>query len=122
LDQILEAQGVDGFPGQAELIATSAGDDLRLGLAVSQCLAQSGDVELEVLGGAWRGVLAPEAIDQLITAQRRVCMQREHGDDAALLASPERECSAVDERLDGPEKAHFQAHGEPVRANVPAGS
>ena len=87
-DQLLEAQRVDRAGGQAQLVAAPAGEDLRLCVALAERLAQARDASLDVLGGALRRVVTPERVDQLIGAERRVGLKREHRDDAALLASP----------------------------------
>ncbi len=101
LDQLLEAQGVDGVRGQAQLVAAPAGEDLRLCAALAEGLAQARDVSLDVLGGARRGVVSPERVDQPIAAERRVRIEREQRDDAALLASPQGKGVPIDKRLDG---------------------
>ena len=119
LDQLLEAQGVDGARGQAQLVAATAGEDLRLGAALAEHLAQPRDVDVEVLGGARGEVIPPQPVGQLIAAEGRVGVKREHRNDAALLASPQGKGVAIDQRLDGAKKANLEGHGEPVAATVP---
>jgi hypothetical protein len=96
LDQLLEAQRVDRALGQTKLVAAPAGEDLGLGAALAERLAKPRDVELGVLGGGRRGVVTPEPVGQLISAEGRVGAQREQRDDAALLASPQGQGLSVD--------------------------
>ena len=50
-DQLLEAQGVDGARGQAQLVAAPAGEDLRLCAALAEGLAQAAR---RIAGCSWR--------------------------------------------------------------------
>ncbi len=89
LDKLLKARRVNRVAGQLELVAPAVGDDARAAVVAGQRLAQLRDIELDVLGGARRRALGPEAIDQLVGADRAVGAQREHREHPALLASAE---------------------------------
>ena len=88
IDQALEARRVHGVGWQLELVAATAGDDRGPRAVGAQCLSELGDVEGKVLGGAGRRAIPPEAIDQVVHADRPIGPKREHRQDRPLLASP----------------------------------
>jgi hypothetical protein len=88
------------------------GDDGRPGVAGGQCLAQLGDVGLDVLRGARRRPIAPKPVDQFARADRPVGAQREHREKRSLLASLDRERSAVNDRIDAAEHAYLYSHSD----------
>ena len=110
LDQALEARRVDRVLRQLELVAATVGDDLRPGVVGGQCLSQLRDVVLDVLGGGCCRAVAPQPVDQHIGADRAVGAQSQHRQHRSLLASPEWERAAVDERIDTAEKADLNSH------------
>ena len=88
IDQALEARRVHRVGWQLELVAAPAGDDRGPRAVGAQCLPKPGDVEGKVLGGAGRRAIPPEAIDQIVHADRPIGPKREHRQDRPLLASP----------------------------------
>ena len=85
LDQVLEAGRVHRVLRQPELVASAVGDDARPRVVGGQCLAQLGDVVLDVLGGALRRAITPQAIDQ--NRRRRPCDWRAARASPAPLAA-----------------------------------
>ena len=110
LDQALEARRVHRVVGELELVAPAAGDDLRPGVVGSQCLAQLRDVVLDVLGGGLRRAITPQPVDQHVGDDGAVGAQSQHRQHRSLLASPEWERAAVDERIDAAEEADLYSH------------
>ena len=87
LDKLLEVHRVHRVLRDLELVAASVGDDACSAVVGGQCLAQLRDVVLDVLGGARRWALGPQAIDQLLGAHCAVGAQGEHREHRSLLAS-----------------------------------
>ena len=108
IDQALEARRVHGVGWQLELVAATAGDDRGPRAVGAQCLPKPGDVEGKVAGGAGRRAIPPEAIDQVVHADRPIGPKREHRQDRPLFASPQRKSLAVDESVDPPQDPNFQ--------------
>ena len=108
--QALEASRVHRVLRELQLVASTVGDDLRPGVVGGQCLSQLRDVVLDVLGGALRRAIPPQAIDQVVRANRAIGAQREYREHRSLLASPEWERAAVDECIDAAEKADLNSH------------
>ena len=108
IDQALEARRVHGVGRQLELVAATAGDDRGPRAVGAQCLPKPGDVEGKVAGGAGRRAIPPEAIDQVVHADRPIGPKREHRQDRPLFASPQRKSLAVDESVDPPQDPNFQ--------------
>jgi hypothetical protein len=65
---------------------------------------------LDVLGGARRRAVAPQAVDQLVRGDGTVGAQRKHREHRALLASPQGNGSTADVGIDAPEHPDLQCH------------
>ena len=113
LDQALEANGVDAFHVELQLITAPVGDDLGA-VAVEQP-PELGDVELHHLRRGRRRVLAPEPIHQQLDRDGRVGAEREHRQQRALLRRAERDRPAMDCRLDRPEQLKVHTGAQVLR-------
>ena len=93
--QPLEAMHVQPLRIELELVTVVARDQQAIGtVAVGERLAQSGDVDLECLGGRRRRSSAPQLLDQPIGAQRLVRVQQEQREQRLLLAAADRDDTA----------------------------
>ncbi len=98
VDEALEPLRIDVLCGESQLVAATARQDLR-GVA-GQRLAELGDVELDHLRRAVRWLGAPQPFNQPIDGDGPVHLEREHGQDGALLRGAQRDRTAVEGRLD----------------------
>ena len=106
-DEPLEAAHVEVVRRDAQLVAAPAREDLG-GVPVTgsvEQLAQPRNVLLEHLRRARRRLLAPQRLDQLVGRHGPVRVQREHGQQRALLGGAESDGSPLDAGPNGAEEA-----------------
>ena len=78
--------------------------------AAGHRLAQVGDVQLHKLRRRGRRVIAPQTVDQTLHRDGRAGLQREHGEQRALLRAAEGDRGLVRDHLDGSEQMHVHVH------------
>ena len=104
-DQLLEASSVQGVLTQRQRVAGSLRDEhLRRrprGPVRLERLAQPGDVPLQRGGHRRRRRITPEQVDQRVRSNRTARVQREGGDQGALLAWAEVDRCPVEADLGG---------------------
>ena len=76
----------------------------RLDRAFSECLAQARDVDLQRRGRGRRRLVTPELVDQVLRRHDSTGVQREHGEERALLAPADGDRPAVDPHLERAEQ------------------
>ena len=106
---MLEALGIERAWLDMQQVAVPA----RFESAVSQDLAQLGDVDLDALRRFRRRLLAPELVDQAVDRDDLVRVHQQRGQERALLRRPERDRAARLEGLDRPEDAELHVPAEP---------
>jgi hypothetical protein len=108
IDQALEANRVHRVGRQLELVASTVGDDRGPRAVGGQFLSQLRDVVLDVLGGAGRRAISPEAVDQVVDADRPIGPKREHRQHGSLLAPAQRHRPTLDQQIDAAEDSNFE--------------
>ena len=106
--QALEVQRVDSVRVQAQLVATPARDDLRVG--TRQLLAQLRDEHLHQLRSRGRRPFAPQPLDQPVGRNRGVGVKRQHRQQPTRLGAAQRQGATIVGRLDQTQNADFHGY------------
>ena len=118
VDQLLEANGIDGGAGDAQPVAHRTGlDRCADGL---QRLAQSGDVALQRVARGRGGFLAPQRRDQVVDGDDRAVAHDQPGEKRALLGAGDVDDPARGEDFERAEHPKLHRRSLPHRPSVEA--
>ena len=108
--QPLEPRGIHPMAPDTQLVPAAARGDRAVVGAAGHRLAQVRDVQLHELRRRGRRVIAPQTVDQTLHRDGRAGLQREHGQQRALLRTAEGDRRLVRDHLDGSEQMHVHVH------------